>query len=166
MDYRNADNASHLSKGLAVGVESSNGVELGGGSTAGTITATGDTTAANLFIRAKGTGNLRVGDSSNVVYIGASTSAFGGMNRGTSTMSLVALPVSGLVLSTVTVPGLGVDDMLYLARPGDTLVSTAIGMVGYSCTAAGEAKIAWLNNLASTASILADTPIKFAYIKA
>ena len=69
------------------------------------------------------------------------------------------------VLSTVTVPGLGVNDMLYLARPGDSLVSTAIGMVGYTCTAASEAKVAWLNNLASTQSILADTPINFAYIK-
>lgn len=166
MDYRNADNASHLSKGLGVGVESSNGVELGGGSTAGTITAIGDTTAANLYIRAKGTGNLHVGDSSNVVYIGGSTSGFGGFNRGTSTMTLVELPASAIIYSTLTVPGLGVNDLLYLERPGSTLMSTALGMVGYSCTTAGEAKIAFLNNLASTASILADTPIKFAYIKA
>lgn len=166
MDYRNSGNATHLSRGFAAGVESSNGVELGGGSTAGTITACGDTTDANLVITAKGAGNLKIGDSSNTVIVGGSTSNFGGMNRGTSTMTLVQLQASGLVLSTVTIPGLGVNDLLYLARPGDTLVSTAIGMVGYTCTAANEAKVAWLNNLASTQSILADTPIKFAYIKA
>jgi hypothetical protein len=166
MDYRNSGNATHLSKGFAAGVESSNGVELSGSSNAGLINAIGDTTAANLFISAKGTGTLRLGDSSNVVTFGASTSHFGGMNRGVSTMTLVALPASALVLSTVTIPGLGVNDLLYLARPGDSLVSTAIGMVGYTCTAANEAKIAWLNNLASTASILSNTPINFAYIKA
>jgi len=166
MEYRNSGNATHHDKNMAVGVGSSNGVELGGGNSAGTITAIGDTNVAGLTITAKGTGTLTLGDSSNVVRIGASTSAFGGMNRGTSTMTLVELPASGLVYSTLTVPGVGVNDLIFVERPGTTLVSTAIGMVGYSCTVANEVKIAFLNNLASTASILTDTPIKFAYIKA
>jgi hypothetical protein len=77
----------------------------------------------------------------------------------------VLLPVSALVYSTLTVPGLGVNDMLYIARAESSVMSTAIGMVGYSCTAANEAKIAFLNNLASTQSILADTVFKWNYIK-
>lgn len=162
MEYRNFGNATHHSKGFITNVDGDAGVEMVGS----TLLPASDSAAAGLTVRAKGTGTLQLGDSSNTVRIGGSTSNFGGMNRGTSTMTLVQLPASALVLSTVTVPGLGVNDMLYLARPGDSLVSTAIGMVGYSCTAANEAKIAWLNNLASTASILTDTPINFAYIKA
>lgn len=162
MEYRVDGAATHFGKGMVTGVDGLSGVEQVGS----TIVAASDSAAAGLTVKAKGTGTLQLGDSSNVIRIGASTSAFGGMNRGTSTMTLVELPASALVYSTLTVPGLGVNDLLYIERPGSTLMSTALGMVGYSCTAANEAKIAFLNNLASTASILADTPIKFAYLKA
>lgn len=162
MEYRNPGAATHFGKGMVTGVDGLSGVEHDGS----TIAAVSDSVAAGLTVRAKGTGTLQLGDSSNTVRVGASTSNFGGMNRGTSTLTLVELPASGLVYSTLTVPGLGVDDLLYIARPESTNMSTALGMVGYSCTAANEAKIAFLNNLASTASILGDTPIKFAYLKA
>ena len=121
-----------------------------------TVSPVSDNTDEALVLRGKGNGG---------VFVGASTSIFGGMNRGVSTMTLVELPASALIYSTLTVPGVGVNDMLFVERPGSTLMSTALGMVGYSCTAANEIKIAFLNNLASTQSILADTPIKFAYIK-
>ena len=142
----------HFGGDVMSGGQSTRGILL----SSNTISPVSDNTDEALVLRGKGAGG---------VMIGASTSIFGGMNRGTSTSPLVQLPVSALVYSTLTVPGLGVDDMLYIARPESTLVSTAIGMVGYSCTAANEAKIAWLNNLASTASILVDTPIKWNYIK-
>lgn len=148
----NPEGYVHFGGDVMSGANCTRGVLL----SSNTISPVSDNANEDLVLRGKGTGGVK---------INASTSIFGGMNRGTSTMSVVALPVSGLVLSTVTIPGLGVDDMLYLARPGDTLVSTAIGMVGYTCTAANEAKVAWLNNQASTQSILADTPIKYAYIK-
>lgn len=155
MNFRssNAEGYVHYGGDIMSGANSSLGVLL----SSNTVSPVSDNNNENLILKGKGSGG---------VIVGTSTSLFGGMNRGTSTMSLVALPASGLVLSTVTIPGLGVNDMLYLARPGDSLVSTAIGMVGYTCTAANEAKIAWLNNLASTASILVDTPIQFNYIKA
>jgi hypothetical protein len=148
----NAEGFSHFPGDLVSGVHSSRGVML----SSNTISPVSDNTNEALVLRGKGDGG---------VMIGASTSIFGGMNRGTSTMTLVELPVSAIVYSTLTVPGLGVNDMLYIERPGSTLMSTALGMVGYSCTTANEAKIAFLNNLASTASIAADTPIKYAYIK-
>ena len=162
MEYRNSGAATHFGKGLVTDVDAVTGIEHSGS----TILPASDSAAANLTVKAKGTGTLQLGDSSNVIQIGASTSAFGGMNRGQTTLTLVELPASALVYSTLTVPGLGVNDLLYIARPESTNMSTALGMVGYSCTAANEAKIAFLNNLASTASILADTPVKFAYIKA
>jgi hypothetical protein len=154
MEFRstNPEGFSHFSGDLMSGAHSTRGVLL----SSNTISPVSDSANEDLVLRGKGTGGVK---------INASTSIFGGMNRGTSTMTLVELPASALVYSTLTVPGLGVNDLLYLERPGSSNMSTALGMVGYSCTAANEAKIAFLNNLASTASILADTPIKFAYIK-
>lgn len=72
MEYRNAGNASHLGKGLAVSVDADAGVEILGSS----IVAIGDTTASNLTIKAKGTGTLTLGDSSNVVTLNGSTTPF------------------------------------------------------------------------------------------
>lgn len=154
MIYRSTNPEGHVHFGgdIMSGANSSRGVLL----SSNTISPVSDNTNEALILRGKGDGG---------VQIGASTSIFGGMNRGTSTMTLVELPASALVYSTLTVPGVGVNDMIFVERPGSTLMSTALGMVGYSCTAANEVKIAFINNLASTASILADTPIKFAYIK-
>jgi len=154
MEFRssNAEGYVHFGGDVMSGANSTRGVLL----SSNTVSPVSDNTDEALVLRGKGAGG---------VFIGASTSIFGGMNRGTSTMSVVALPISGLVQSTVTIPGLGVNDMLYIARPGTSLVSTAIAMVGYASTAANEATISWLNNLASTASILANTPIQWNYIK-
>ena len=154
MNFRstNPEGYVHFGGDVMSGANSSRGVIL----SSNTVSPVSDNDNENLVLRGKGTGG---------VILGTSTSVLGGMNRGTSTMTLVELPASALVYSTLTVPGLGVDDMLYIARPDSTNMSTALGMVGYSCTAANEAKIAFINNLASTASILADTPIKYAYLK-
>ena len=154
MIYRSTNPEGHVHFGgdIMSGANSSRGVLL----SSNTITPVSDNTNEALVLRGKGSGG---------VFVGASTSIFGGMNRGQTTLSLVALPVSALVYSTLSVPGLGVNDLLYIERPGSSACSTAIGMVGYSCTEAGQAQIAFLNNLASTQSILADTPVKWAYIK-
>jgi hypothetical protein len=154
MIYRstNPEGHAHFGGDVMSGAHSTRGILL----SSNTISPVSDNTDEALVLRGKGNGG---------VYIGASTSAFGGMNRGQSTIDAVLLPVSGLVYSTLTVPGLGVNDMLYIARAESSVMSTAIGMVGYSCTAANEAKIAFLNNLASTQSILADTVFKWNYIK-
>ena len=154
MIFRSTNPEGHVHFGgdIMSGANSSRGVLL----SSNTISPVSDNTNEALVLRGKGSGG---------VFVGASTSIFGGMNRGQTTLSLVALPVSALVYSTLAVPGLGVNDLLYIERPGSSACSTAIGMVGYSCTEAGQAQIAFLNNLASTQSILADTPVKWAYIK-
>ena len=154
MIFRSTNPEGHVHFGgdIMSGANSSRGVLL----SSNTISPVSDNTNEALVLRGKGSGG---------VFVGASTSIFGGMNRGQTTLSLVALPVSALVYSTLAVPGLGVNDLLYIERPGSSACSTAIGMVGYSCTEAGQAQIAFLNNLASTQSIAADTPVKWAYIK-
>ena len=154
MIYRSTNPEGHVHFGgdIMSGANSSRGVLL----SSNTISPVSDNTNEALVLRGKGDGG---------VYIGASTSIFGGMNRGQTTLTLVELPVSAIVYSTMSIPGLGVNDMLFIERPGSSAMSTALGMVGYSCTTAGQAQIAFLNNLASTQSIAADTPVKWAYIK-
>lgn len=154
MEFRstNSQGYVHFGGDVVSGVHSTLGIQQ----TSNVIQPVGDGANYDLVLKGKGSGGVKVN---------ASTSIFGGMNRGQSTSPLVQLPASGLVYSTLTVPGLGVDDMLYIARAESSVMSTAIGMVGYSCTVANEAKIAFLNNQATTQSILVDTVFKWNYIK-
>src|SRR3990167_5506812 len=147
MNFRssNAQGYVHYSGDIMSGAESTRGVLL----SSNTVSPVRDNTNEALVLKGKGAGG---------VFIGASTSIFGGMNRGNSTIDAVLLPVSGLVRSTLTVPGLGVNDMLVIHA--SSVMSTAIGMVGWTCTAANEATIGFFNNQASTQSILADTTFK------
>lgn len=151
MNFRstNPEGYAHLGGDIMSGANSSRGVLL----SSNTVSPVSDNTNEALILRGKGSGG---------VFIGASTSIFGGMNRGTSTSPTVALPINGLVRSTLTIPGLGVNDMLAIQR--STTISTAIAMTGYCCTAAGEATIDFLNNQGSTQSIVGAT-FKWHYIK-
>src|SRR3990167_10098494 len=152
MNFRssNAQGYVHYSGDIMSGAESTRGVLL----SSNTVSPVSDNTDEALVLKGKGAGG---------VFIGASTSIFGGMNRGVSTFATLEIPISGLVYSTLTVPGLGVNDLLYIQR--STTISTLIAMGGYSCTAANEAKIAFLNNAASTQSIQGTATFKWNYIK-
>lgn len=163
MEYRNSGNATHLSANQAVGVGSSAGVELGGGSTAGTITAIGDATNENLRITAKGTGNLSLGDSSNVVFINGSTTPFK-LVVGQSTTTLPNMPANSLDVSTMAAAGISTGDLILFVDARGVL-STEVGMAGYTCTAANEICVRWINPHAS--SITAETTgvtMRWAYI--
>lgn len=111
MEYRNAGNATHLSNGMAAGVGSSHAVELGGGSTAGTIQAVSDDANANLSILAKAAGNLRLGDSSNVVTINGSTTPWK-VVAGESTVTIPALAANAQGESTFTATGISTGDLV------------------------------------------------------
>lgn len=151
MNFRSTNPEGHVHFGgdVVSGANSSRGILL----SSNVVAPISDNANEALVLRGKGNGG---------VLIGASTSIFGGMNRGTSTSPTVALPISGLVRSTLTIPGLGVNDLLAIQR--STTISTAIAMTGYTCTAAGEATIDFLNNQASTQSIVAAT-FKWHYLK-
>ena len=152
MNFRssNTDGYVHFGGDVMSGANSTRGVLL----SSNTISPVSDNANENLVLRGKGTGG---------VIFNASTSVFGGINRGESTIAVVALPVSGLVRSTLTVPGLGVNDMLVVHR--STVMSTAIGLLDWTSTAANEATLSFLNNQASTQSIAANTTFKWFYIK-
>lgn len=107
MEYRNSGNASHLGKGLAVSVDADAGMELLGS----TLQAIGDTTASNLTIKAKGTGTLTLGDSSNVVQINGSTVAFK-LVAGVSSYTPPALSSFAQDVTTLAMAGLSTGDQV------------------------------------------------------
>ena len=69
----NTDGRNPAAGGIVSNVESSHGVLLDGGSTGGIVTAVGDDANISLNLRGKGTGAVRIGNSSSPVIIGTST---------------------------------------------------------------------------------------------
>ena len=151
MDYRNSGEATHYGKGIVLGVDGAAGTQI----SSNTISAVGDASNITLVLSGKGSGG---------VSFGASTSAIGGMGRGIAVSPLVQLPVSGLVYSTITIPGVAVGDVLHVSR--STGMSTALAMGGAWVTGADEGSFAVLNNLASTQSVLAGATFPYVYFKA
>jgi hypothetical protein len=147
MEYRNAGQATHHGKGLVTGVDGDNGVSL----SSNIITAASDSANADLIVKGKGTGG---------VYIGNSTAATKGVWAGTAVAPSVLLPVSGLVVSTITIPGVVAGDGLFIGR-ATAQMSTALAMAGSWVSGTDEGSFAVLTNQASTQSIVAGS---FPYI--
>jgi len=91
MEYRSSTGGQSISGDISAAVGSSHGVQLSGGSTGGRIQAIGDDASIALRILAKGAGPVLIGDSSQAVTIGGSTSAFKGFFSSTNTWSANAL---------------------------------------------------------------------------
>jgi hypothetical protein len=153
MNFRssNVDGFAHFGGDLVSGVHSTRGVML----SSNTVSPVSDNDNENLVLRGKGTGG---------VLIGNSTSAFTGIGRGIAVSTGMSLPVSAIVYSTITIPGVAVGDSLFISR--STGLSTALGMVGSWVTGADEGSYAVINNLASTASIANGAPFTYFYVKA
>lgn len=162
MEYRNAGNATHLSNGHAVGVGSSAGVELGGGSTAGTITAIGDGTNENLRIRAKGAGNLSLGDSSNVVFINGSTTPWK-VVAGESTVTIPALAANAQGESSFIATGISTGDIV-LGYDFRNAGSTSYVFGSAYVAAADKIHVHTGNVHASTISASTGTTVRWLYL--
>jgi len=76
---------THHGGAMVLGVDSSHGVELDGGSTGGFLRAIGDDANISLNLIPKGTGPLILGNSSTPVYLAGSTAPFLGPLRFTDT---------------------------------------------------------------------------------
>lgn len=76
MFYRSTAAGGHVSGSYVLGVGSSHGVEIGGGSTGGTVQAVGDDTDITLNLLGKGAGGVRIGSLSAQPFKGAFTSTF------------------------------------------------------------------------------------------
>ncbi len=152
MNFRstNPEGYVHFGGDVMSGANSSRGVLLSSNS----ISPVSDNAAEDLHLRPKGTGK---------VNIGSSTSGLKYLATGTALSPLVALPISALVYSTITIPGAVVGDALFLGR--STGMSTALGMAGAYVSAADEGTYAVINNQASTQSIAALSPFTYLLVR-
>ena len=142
MEYRNSGNATHLGKGLAVGVGGENGVEIQGS----TIAAISDSNSANLSIYAKGTGALVLGDSSNVVLTNGSTVPLK-LVAGVSSYRLPDLSSWAQGVCTLAASGISTGDLIvsFDFRFSSGAGSTSYIMGGVSPTSAGEITVCVAN---------------------
>lgn len=85
MHYRDSSIATHHSRGMVIGVDSSHGLKFEGGSTGGIITAVGDDDHISLGIAPKGLGVMGVGSSGTNIFFSGSTTPFRGYIRHTDT---------------------------------------------------------------------------------
>ena len=153
MEYRstNPEGRVHFGGDVMSGAQSTRGVLL----SSNTVSPVSDNAAENLVLKGKGTGG---------VVIGASTSAMTGLGRGIAVSTGMSLPISAIVYSPITIPGVAVGDALFISR--STGLSTALGMAGSWVTGTDEGSYAVINNQASTQSIAAGAPFPYFYVKA
>jgi len=159
MEYRNSGAATHYGKGMVTGVDGLSGVEQVGS----TIMPASDSAAADLTVRAKGTGTLNLGDSSNTIFIGGSTTPSKWVT-GQSTTTIPNMPGASQDVSTFAAAGLSTGDILMAVDARGT-VSTHVAMGGFTVASANKARITWINVHAS--SIAAESTgitVRWAYL--
>jgi hypothetical protein len=166
MQYRDSSIATHYQRGVIAGVDSSNAVRIESGALGGSIDVVGDSATIDLYINAKGTGDLNLGSSGQGLYLAGSTVRFGGFLKVTDTG--VATPnfatTNAMVMETThTITGLpaltaGATTNAFIQAMGHNL-STDCALVGcYVGSTAGQAhcrfvKVSTLTVGASTATI-------------
>ncbi len=77
MEYRSTNAGQHIGNDIVAGVNSSHGVQIGGGSTGGYVQTVADDTSASLTILAKGAGPIVIGNSSQAVTINGPVASIG-----------------------------------------------------------------------------------------
>lgn len=166
MQYRDSSIATHYSKGVIAGVDSSNAVRIGPGPLGGVIDVVGDSATIDLHINAKGTGDINIGSSGQGVYLAGANARIGGFIYHTDTA--VATPnfatTNAMVMETThaitgvpaATPGATTNAFL-LAHPHN--LSTDCALVGaYVASTAGQvhcrfAKVSTLTVASATATI-------------
>ena len=159
MEYRNPGAATHWSGGAVFGVGTSNaGTEIQGS----TIISASDSAASGLTIRAKGTGALVLGDSSNVVTINGSTTAFK-IVSGESTMTAPAMAANSQQESTFTATGISTGDLIICVDFRNTLSTSYLPGLPY-VGAADKIHVPLANCHASTISASTGVTVRWSYI--
>lgn len=154
MEFRSTNPGQHISNDLVTNVGSSHGVQLSGGSTGGVVQACGDDANIDLTVKAKGTGHVIIGDSSNTYTLlmnpivgNASTTALSFVQRYLIQFTPPALAASTQVSSTFTVTGLTTNSVLMFTPR--TNLSGAYNIVP-RCSTANELVLTFQNITAST----------------
>lgn len=174
MEYRSSNAGQHLSNDFVSNVGSSHGVQLRGGSTGGIVEAVGDDTDISLTVRAKGAGLLNLGNSSNPITVagsslaftsthvnlnstrvslggGASTTAISGFMRVRVDFTVPEIPANDSVLdSTFTAVGLTTNALTLFNTDALATVVPHTVSIGVRCSTAGEGRLVFRNNAASS----------------
>jgi len=149
----------HFGGDVVSGIDHGTGIVLGTASTAATpyLEPIADESNANIGIRAKGTGTITIGNSSNVISFGAglttpklgvaSTTAWTLVQRYVVQFTAPALAASTSVASTYTVTGLTTNSVLMFTPTNP--ISPAYTYMPY-CSTANELVIHWGNIFGST----------------
>lgn len=153
MDYRSTETQYvHFGGSVIAGAGFGSGVELVPNSSANnpTIQPAGDETNKGITIKAKGTGLVTIGDSSQTVQFGNSTTGISKFQRYTVQFTEPDAPASTYVDSTLTVTG-ATTNASYIFTPRSPLAA------GYAtatarCSSANEIIVRWVNAGTSTAS--------------
>lgn len=155
MQYRSTNLVGYTHHGgaLVVGVEQESGIELNPTSSgnAPVITSAGDETNKGIILKAKGTGSVTIGDSSQAVSIGGGT-AFKGFKVDTGTTQFAAIS-SGQTLEvplSTAVTGVNAGD---LAMIETVITPSVLAFGGYRIDADVTTRVTLIvTNPGSTAS--------------
>lgn len=114
MRYRDSSIATHHGRGLIVSADSSHGVRIEGGSTGGVIEPVADDANAAITLRARGTGGIVLGNSSQGVSVPTPSTFSQGLSvTGNSSFSGAVFAVNGassIVLSPTSTAGITIGN--------------------------------------------------------
>ena len=120
MEFRssNVTGYNHHLGDIVSNVGSSHGVQLSGGSTGGVVEAVGDDANVSLTVRGKGTGAVRIGNSSSPALIGGSTGSVSLFQVSLFQWTIPALTTSGIapVESTETFAGMTTNAAYFVSQ--------------------------------------------------
>ena len=158
MEYRNPGAASHLGKGFITGVDSNVGIEHDGS----TIISASDSAASGLTVRAKGTGTLNLGDSSNTVFINGSTTPWK-VVMGESTVTAPDLAANAQGESSFAASGISTGDIVLSVDFRNTLSTLYLPGLPY-VAAANKIHVPVGNVHASTISATTGVTVRWLYL--
>lgn len=158
MEYRNSGVNSHFGGGLVAGVDRNAGTEVLGS----TIAAVSDSNNANLTILAKGTGNVQIGDSSQTISIGGSTTQWK-LVTGESSWRAPAVSSVSIAISTMTMTGVSTGDLI-ISMDFRGLLSSVLAVGTYTPSSAAECKIQLVNPSTANQGAGSSGRVRWAYL--
>lgn len=159
MRYRstNARGWTHHQGDLVSNVDSSHGVLLSGGSSGGLVQPVGDDANISIEVSGKGTGGVRIGNSSSPVLIGGSTAPFAGMLRVTDTaVNTPSFSTKIGQIEETTATFSGVNSSHFVLAFTNNSPATSVGLIGARVSSAAEVILTWVK-AGDTAAVAAST---------
>lgn len=157
MEYRSTAAGQHISGHFVAGVGSSHGIEIGGGSTGGTVQPVGDDSNITLTVKGKGVGHTVIGSTASKVTLGGSTGGVSLMQASLIQFTVPALSSAGaagsVADSTATLTG-ATTNAFYIVQQRVAYNSTVDPGVYVTarCSTADELRLTFWNHSGSSLS--------------